>query len=129
MNSARSLKRKSHDANLDELEISLAALGRETQPIEITDNKYILSSNAINSYMNHSSQYTGDSDNEQIILIQKAILEEKSCPNVLPFQTELYSNLSEIVENQVLNIKAFVYLLFRNKVLKMQNKLLKINCF
>ncbi len=95
-------KRNSQEATLDDLEYQMASLGRD-EPLlsEITEHKDILSANAINNYLNPSGNAPTEGFNEQIGMIEKAILEEKNCPNILQFQTELYANISEIVDNQV----------------------------
>jgi len=108
-NSEGRIKRNAVEASLEDLERRMASLSNnkeneyEDEPIlsEITYQKDILSSHAINSYLNPQSQATVEVEDEQIKLLQRAILEEKSCPNILPFQAELNRNLSEIVDNQV----------------------------
>ena len=103
---SKRFKRNSQEATLDDLETQLASLGREREePIlsEITEHKEILSAHAINSFLNPHGNSAVEGYNEQIEMIEKAILEEKNCPNILQFQTELYANLSEIVDNQVLS--------------------------
>src|SRR5690349_21769603 len=100
-------KRKAQEAGLDDLETEMAKLGRESQAKSSQNEyKYILSSDAIQSFLNPSTQMSGD-DNELIKAIQKAILEEKNCPEILPFHSELYRNLSDIVLNQVWKLYLF----------------------
>ena len=99
---SNSRKRRSDDAHLENLDAALRETETQLLTSQISEERYILSSGAINSYLNEESEINRDSEDEQIDLIQKAILEEKSCPDILPFQAELYANFAELLENQVM---------------------------
>ncbi len=71
---------------------------------QITETQQIiLSSNQIHSYLHRETQMTQENYNDQITSIQKMIIQETICPDLMPFETDLYKNQCAIVKNQVKN--------------------------
>jgi hypothetical protein len=98
-NKRRSNQYEGSDDEIGYEESKELASNRLTQLTET--QQIILSSNQIHSYLNRETQMVQENFNEQISAIQKMIIQETNCPDILPFETELYKNLCEIVKNQV----------------------------
>ena len=92
-------KRRSQvdDDDIDEEQISF----KKDVPTQQSDSNHpTITTHQINSYLARESQMHMENYNEQITSIQKAIIQEENCPEILAFERNLYDNLCEIVENQ-----------------------------
>lgn len=68
---------------------------------QFSEGNQILSSHQISSYLHKDTQMNPEELNEQITMLQKAIIQEQSCPDILPFDSTLYGDLASILEYQV----------------------------